>query len=385
MIINKRLSILQFSDLHLGRRFKYLSDHKNEQRWQDQKNCLARMIDIAMENNCSILMVPGDLFDPQLPSFSLVEYVRSQFSKFCQGGGHIFLIPGNHERWLLESNPAISILASLPNFHLFNQQGWNYKSLTVDENQIHVYGYPFNPNNPFTHPMETFKKNEASGLHLALIHGSYTEFANPNMTETELYHPITRQEINASGVNYIAFGHYHKTIIVDTKPVSAYAGSPEGTRFNLNEIGPRHALLINVAENGDISVDKKPVNQRQILIKDYEFPKTTVNAVHDELRALANSNTLIRLNLSGVISTYEDLEKLILLPTQFSELFFFIQVNQQDLKVAEALITNIDNQSAEGLFLKAVNKQIAEENTIEEKESWHKALIYGLSVLSKQQ
>lgn len=375
-----QIRFLQFSDVHLGRTFSYLSAEKNTIRQQDFKSVLKRMIDLALENEVHALLVPGDLFDAKIPPFALIEYVRQEFERFTESGGFVFMAPGNHDAWLLDSLPASRILSEMSNVHIFNQPQQRVHSCPIGDETVHVYGFAFQPDDPFQPALREFTKLLEDGLHVALIHGSYNPGNNKGIVESELYQPVTEADFDQVGFDYVALGHYHKLMKCESKQPAYYAGSPEGLRLNQRESGDRHCLLITI-DAGQVDAQPLVTNEKQIQILEYDLALEDSATVQQKLRQLANDKLLLSVKLHGVVQSMDDLVKVAGIQAQFEDVFFHIQVDTEQIICADTLFADLPGQTPEGLYIQVIQDQIEKAPDEETKSLWYQALLAGLREL----
>lgn len=373
------LRLFQFSDLHLGRNFPKMSPDKNRIRQDDFKKTLQRLIDLAIKNKADALLIPGDLFDSYLPSLSLIEYVRAQFERLNETKAHIFLLPGNHDYWLSHASPASRLLWSLPRLHVFTEDRMERQSCRVSEEQLHVYGYPFREKGTFIRPLKDFRASPEPGLHIVMIHGSYQEkFVQSSSYESDLYHPVSSAEIEATGVDYVAMGHFHSFQKCGTSTPAYYAGSPEGTRMHEKESGERYALDIVFDRKKRVTVTKLPVQQREIRVLHIDLPWKNQNDLHEKLRDMADPKLILSIKLSGVARTMEELTDSAGLSDRFSSLFFHLKVDTSRVVCGEKLTENLPEHSPESVYVQVMDQQIRQASDPEEKRQWTDALLTGL-------
>ncbi len=375
------IKILQFSDLHLGRPFKHLPEDQRRQRQQDLLDALHRIIDLAIAEAVQLLLVPGDVFDPKMPTLSLVEYVRHEFERFAATGGHIALIPGNHDGWLGESTPAHAILSGAKNLHLMTSPEWNHHLVRINDVDLYLYGFPFVKSEPFSRPLTTFQKQANGGIHIILLHGSYAREKASRFTETELYHPFSDEEIEQTGADYIAVGHYHRLIQCASDIPAWYAGSPEGLRFNSNEEGPRHCLLITIDDANSVQVEQRVINQKEIFQLSYDVSLTQIDTISNELRKLADPTRLVRVKFTGTLPNLADLEQFSTLAEQFQVLFFHFDIDHSRVAFSDELLSGIDERSPEGIFVKTMTDHIDHSPADDDKQLWQEALVAGVQAL----
>jgi len=189
------------------------------------------------------------------------------------------------------------------------------KPLTIPLNgtDCHFYGFAFDSqlSKP---PFDEFKRNDAAGFHVALIHGSLVDGSQFDMHNRNV--PLDKKKLSESGMDYIALGHYHNFQEIDVNGVKiVYPGTLEGLRFG--EDGERYLLVAELSENG-ISLKKESFNKRMLISEELNLngAEDAAAAIRDKLSALASENNLLKLKLTGstgripdssaIRSAYED-------------------------------------------------------------------------------
>src|SRR3989344_9069231 len=85
------------------------------------------------------------------------------------------------------------------------------------------------------------------------------------------YRPISKEDINKSGLDYIIFGHFHN--LLDLKKVPChYSGTPEGLTFKNK--GDKVVLLV--------SYSAKKVNVKPIKVNEREFQNVEIDCTNFE-------------------------------------------------------------------------------------------------------
>lgn len=105
------------------------------------------------------------------------------------------------------------------------------------------------------------------------------------------YNPVTKQEIENSGFDYIAFGHVHSFsgINAEGRTYWAYPGIPEprgfdesgesgvvignvlkaGSEFNLRKVSKRNYYILEIEITADISDNEQIIELIDCKIKEY--------------------------------------------------------------------------------------------------------------------
>ena len=83
--------IVQFSDLHIGKRVNGMS------MLDDQRYILRQILDIAEKRQVSVLLIAGDVYDKASPSAEAVTVFDAFLADAVAAGLRVLAIPGNHD------------------------------------------------------------------------------------------------------------------------------------------------------------------------------------------------------------------------------------------------------------------------------------------------
>ncbi|MBM3149586.1 MAG: hypothetical protein FJZ88_06130, partial [Chloroflexi bacterium] len=87
------IKLLHTADIHLGREFPLLGEKGKEYRNQ-LVTTFDKIIDLAIKENVSLLLIAGDLFDTNRVHGIVVAKVLSAFRKLEERGVPICILPG---------------------------------------------------------------------------------------------------------------------------------------------------------------------------------------------------------------------------------------------------------------------------------------------------
>jgi DNA repair exonuclease SbcCD nuclease subunit len=266
----KPLTLLQFSDLHLGApgyapSLGLPAEERRALR-EDLEAVLERLAGLAREREVDAVLVPGDLFDDESVDLDSVALAVGAFASLAPIP--VLVAPGNHDPYRPDGYygpvllPARGRPAWPENVVLFRSEAWTTVPLPRRE-EISVTGSAYL--RPVT--LEERRLRERiprpdSALSLLLLHGSRDGFA-PRGKRLTL--PFSEEELLAQGFTYTALGHYHEhSVVRDGEGLvrAAYAGCPQGR--GLDETGARGALILTVTERGAEEVELVPTAERLV-------------------------------------------------------------------------------------------------------------------------
>lgn len=251
------MKLLHAADLHLDHPFSALSPEKAALRRRESRELLGRLAKLAAAEQVELVLLAGDLFDGQ-------EVYRETLTALGQAlaaiPAPVLIAPGNHDPFTPKSPYARHIWPE--NVTVFSAEGVEEKAFP--SLNCTVYGTAFHTEREIEDKWVGFHAPEDGRLHIGLSHGDLGQ-------ERSVYHPIGRESVAASGLDYLALGHIHAPSGLQSlgRTAWAYPGCPEGHGFD--ELGERGCLLVTLGE-GEPKAEFRPLAKRRYWEK--EVPLT---------------------------------------------------------------------------------------------------------------
>jgi len=364
------LKILHTADIHLGAKFSGLGNKGASQREQ-LRTTFKNVIATAIDERVNIVLIAGDLFDANQQPQRNIDLVIEQFNLLESNNIPVCLIPGNHD--YLDSSSIyrkVGFEGKCSNLKIFADENISYKE--YPEFSLTVYGKPNLSNMSYTSPLKGLKPATSSKFHVAMAHGSF--YYIPNMREDD--HVFRIEEIENSGMDYIALGHWHGMKSCSKKPPAWYSGPPEWIP-DQRERGA--VLLVSLSDSGEVEVDPKILG-----LRDYDEVEIDMSEMQDLARLKArisegaNQNLVRKVTLKGLrdaelIVNPEELE------AELGEKFFHLSVVDESHPKLEE-VTEDEERLIRNRFIKLMKRQI-EGLEGEEREIAENALQYGIALL----
>jgi len=366
------LKILHTADIHLGAKFSGLGNKGNLQREQLRatfKNVMAT----AINQEANIVLIAGDLFDDNQQPQRNIDLVIEQFNLLKEKNIPVCLIPGTHDS--LDSSSIyrkVNFEGKCSNLKIFADENISYKE--YPEFNLTVYGKPNLSNRSYTSPLEGLKPSTSSKFHIAMVHGT---FYIPGKAEED-DHVFRLEEVKASGMHYLALGHWHRVYSCSEKPPAWYSGPPEWIS-DQKEKGA--VLLVSLSDSGGVKVEPKMVG-----LRDYDEVEIDVSGIQDiaKLKARISEGAHQNLVRKAIIRGLRDAELIINpeeLEDELGEEFFHLEFdNQSHVKLEEISESTYERQLIKAKFIKLMNEKIASSEG-KEKEIAESALQYGILFL----
>ena len=242
--------ILHTADIHLGSKFSGLGRSGDRLRAHLKKTFM-RIVDLALSKNVDLLLIAGDLFDSNQVSKATLGFALGEISRL--GKIQACLIPGTHDCYDNSSIYRNIDRDSFPsNLHLLASEEKPF--VFFEDLGVTVYGKGNSSTRCKDSSIPSLNPNFDSTYHITLVHGS---FQIPSKSHADDF-PVTLEEIEKSGFNYIALGHWHSLQEISKDPKAFYSGSPEQLRFTQKDSG--NVLIVELDEK-QVSIEKIKVGE----------------------------------------------------------------------------------------------------------------------------
>ena len=233
----RRLKLVHTSDVHIEG--DALSRQERRSPRGRAETAFRQVIDAARDVEADLLLVAGDLFESSRVGSAAIEFVKEELSRAtCT----VVLLPGNHDCY-----DDASIYRRVD----FREAGSHVHTLTSLEGQtlalpgLHatVWGRAMVDHDESNQPLAGIPERSGDWWHLGIAHGFLS--ADPSEQRSSL---ITPDEIEESGLDYLALGHVHVFREVSQKSTTAcYSGSPAPLHRPAHEAGSVAVVTLDSA------------------------------------------------------------------------------------------------------------------------------------------
>ena len=184
------LRILHGADLHLDSPFSALSPELAARRRQLQRQLPGKIVDLANERRCDLLLLAGDVFDGARVCPETMTALARALGRFR---GRVFVAPGNHDPYHDRSPWAMTVWPE--NVYIFTG-----KPEAVDLPQCRVWGGAFTTAQCY----DGLPAVPTDGRpQIGVFHGD-PEAPGP-------YRWLSPDDLRGCGLDYLALGHIHRT------------------------------------------------------------------------------------------------------------------------------------------------------------------------------
>lgn len=357
------LKFIHAADFHLDSPFAALPAGQAAERRRESREMVFRLADYVNRHGVRLVLLAGDLFDSAAPYRETGEALAEALGRM---DAQVFAAPGNHD-WYGPGSPWLTV--DWPgNVHIFRENAM--ASVDLPELGAAVHGAAFTGPEQGSGFLAGFAAPKDGRVHIGLLHGEIDP-------AEERYDPLRREEIAASGLDYLALGHIHKRMepkrFGDT--LCAWPGCAEGRGFD--ELGEK-GFYEGVIDGGKISLSFVPFARRRYEIIDVDVtgrpPRSAVEAALPQ----ETGNDLYRVRLTG--ETGEGGADARALETALSGRFYALEVRDHT-RVAADVWARAGEDSLRGLFLRELRARWDAAADEEERESVTQAVRFGLAAL----
>lgn len=245
------LRVLHTSDVHIGHVRGPHGPHR------DVCQCpIHALAHTAVAHRADVLLIAGDLFDHARLKRSDVAHTMELL-----GGvdASVVIIPGNHdvhdERSLWGTHADHEHRLEVTGAGVIFLDDPEGATLHFGEHDLTLWGRAMPSHDVDYRPLAGVPERPDDGWFIAAGHGHFLRTAEDEHRSS----PITASEIEATGADYVALGHWHVTTDVSVGEVTAwYPGAPMGIPSNGT------ACLVTFSRDADgspagVAVDHVPV------------------------------------------------------------------------------------------------------------------------------
>ncbi len=373
------LRLIHTSDVHIGVKLASFRDKAAVQR-QSLLDVFAKIVDTAISEHAQLLLIAGDLFDSNFPSYQSVQFVKGQLGKLNNNGIYVAIAPGTHD--CLSKDSIFlreNFTANLPYIYVFNNPEITVKEFPDIDVTVFTKANISNKSteSPIAFLAEASKQAKTK-YKVAMAHGSVQ--IEGKSAEDDL--PISLRDIAESGMDYLALGHWHGAQEFSFGGTKAwYAGSPEITyQEGKGGLGQGYALMVDMLDKVEVKPFKVSDKEIEELHMDMQVYENMEN-VYYELEKHAGANKIITVSISGVIGSdiFIDEEKI---EEDFKDKFLSIRVtNNTVFTMDEVLSRDYPEELVIGQFMRIMRQKIESAQTSEEKKIAEDAMHLGIAEL----
>lgn len=242
----RSLRLVHTSDVHLG----YLPTAALARR------SFVAVVDAALDVEAHGLLIVGDVFESNHVPDTELDFLISELARF---GRPSLVLPGNHDSYDAASVYRRSAFRQRPSFiHVVDEAFVQTQPLR--ELGLEVWGQPVVHHWRDFRPLVGVPSSHSPHWRVAMAHGHYEEPGDSQQRSS----PIFPEDIAAARCDYVALGHWDRSLDVSHGGVTAfYSGAP--TRPDRpGELA--HVLVVDLVPGRAVNVRPCPLVERTAAV-----------------------------------------------------------------------------------------------------------------------
>ena len=351
------------ADFHLDSAFGALTEKQAVSRRREARETAFRLANYVNSHGVDLVFLAGDLFDSNSPFRETGEQLAQALG---QMEAKVFISPGNHD-WYGPGSPWQTVQWP-ENVHIFREN--RLTSVELPEWNLVVYGAAFTAQEQATGFLHQFAVPADGRIHVAMLHGEIDP-------AEQRYAPLGKDEIAASGLDYLALGHIHKRMEPQRygKTLCAWPGCLEGRGFD--ELGEK-GFYEGMVEDGTVSLQFVPFARRRYEILPVSVTGQDVRDAIEQALPADTAQHFYRILLTG--ESDENGVNISTLKESLTDRFYALDIRDHT-RIAEDIWSGCDEDSLRGLFLRNLRAEWSAAKTEEEQETVTRAVRFGLAAL----
>lgn len=345
------MKIIHCSDLHLDSKMESnLSAEQAKNRREELLNTFAKMVDYANENDVSVIMIAGDMFDkPQIRKSAKIRVLEEIRIHSCID---FLYLRGNHDNADFFSDLEEEDFPK--NLKLFNDKDWTSYEYSLGIKKLKISGRELTDENSMT--LAANLVLDSADLNIVMLHGQERE-GNIKVPENEL---IKLNDFKNKNIDYLALGHIHsyRRERLDDRGIYCYSGCLEGRGFD--ECGEKGFVLLEVNDKKGINDTFIPFSYRKLHTIDIEIDKdATIREIKEKMEESVkniSNKDLIKFILKGKTTLDISDSTVEAIKNDFSDRFYFVKIyNETSVYINYEDYKN--DRSLKGEFVRLVQKE----------------------------
>lgn len=268
---------------------------------RERMEAARRVVTLARENDADFIVLAGDTFEDNAVGSVIVRQVAELLGS---AGRPAFVLPGNHDPLVPGSVWDHPVWAEGESLHVLRKR----EPLSLPGATL--YPCPAFDRQSGADPTQWIPSS-GEGIRVGVAHGTIE-----GVSTDERSFPIARDADGRTGLDYLALGHWHSTVLfpnADGDTRMAYCGSHEPTKFGERDSG--NVLLVEIAGPGaPPQVRSLPSGGLTWCSLEYEVREPEdLGKIRSDVEGLKHpAATLVDLRLRGILpaAALEPLEQI---------------------------------------------------------------------------
>lgn len=211
------------------------------------REAFSRTIDLCIDESVDALLIVGDLYDGSQVSMKTAQFLAQQLRRLDAAGIRTFIVRGNHDAISritreLELPKTVTVFEGRASSHVIETGGL----------PVVIHGLSFSKPHAPESLLSRFPAAQPGAVNIGMLHTSLN-----GSPVHDVYSPCSVADLQATGYGYWALGHIHIRAVHHGSGVVVMPGMPQGR--NIGEAGPKSVTLVQVADDGAITLEERSV------------------------------------------------------------------------------------------------------------------------------
>jgi len=212
------------------------------------RHALSNLVDLCLEEEASLLLLAGDLWDGEWRDYSTGLHFVSEMTRLARAGVHVVWLRGNHDA----ESRVTRHLSSLPE-RVRELPTRRPDSVVLDELGIAVHGQGFATRSVTESLVRAYPEPRRGLLNIGLLHTSVD-----GREGHDSYAPCSLSDLVDKGYDYWALGHVHRREVLCRDPYVVFPGNLQGR--HARETGEKGATLVHVDDGHIRAVEPRALD-----------------------------------------------------------------------------------------------------------------------------
>jgi len=299
---------LHTADIHLDSPLRGLENYEDapvEQIRQATRRAFDNVIELAIEEGVSFLLIAGDLYDGDWKDYNTGLFFINCMAKLKKAGIRVFLVSGNHD-----AASQITKTLQLPD-NVTQFPSHKPSTKIIEDLNVAIHGQSYKNRAVNENLVLDFPLRKESYFNVGLLHTSLS-----GRQGHEPYAPCTVDDLSSKGYDYWALGHVHLFETVSHDPLIVFPGNIQGR--HIKETGAKSVTLVSVEDSLIVGVQQRDVDvlrwsHAEVDVSDCEDIDSVTRQVGkilgDEQQKVGSKTVAIRLEITGMTPVHSELQE----------------------------------------------------------------------------
>ena len=366
--------ILHFADLHLDTTFSHIasSGRVDQRPRQCLRDCLRRIVDLALEHEVDAVTIGGDLYEHERRCADTGNFIRDELRRL--GNTPVVIAPGNHDPYTPDSLyrgigwPANVTVLRRPELESIDVAG-----------DLTIWGAAFTNRYRRDCPLDGLARLSANGrTNVLLLHAAIGDPPSD-------YSPLNAGAVKQAGFALALLGHIHDAGHSRPEQGLYYPGSPEPLDFS--EAGDHYVLLVETGR-GALQVQRLPVNRMRfgtlaVDVGEADSREAIRDMVLRQAEAAGLAGGVVRVRLEGTADAAADID-LAALRAGLAPHFSFVDLSDETEPPYD-LEREGQGFTTKARFVQRLRAAVDQAASEEERQVCEEALVLGLRAFEGKQ